>query len=49
MTQQKDFPVYEILVNIWRFSEHVYHSPRSKCHCSFHLKECLIEAKNKLE
>ena len=45
MTQQKDFPVHEILVNIWRFSEHVYHSPRSKCHCSFHLKECIIEAK----
>ena len=45
MAKQEDFSVYKILVNIWRFSEHVYHSPRGKCHCSFHLKECIIEAK----
>lgn len=45
MAKQEDISVYEILVNIWRFSEHVYHSPHGKCHCSFHLKECIIEAK----
>ena len=43
--REEDFSTYEILVNIWRFSEHVYHSPRSQCHCSFHLKECIIEAR----
>ena len=45
MAKQEYFSVYEILVNICRFSEHVYHLPRSKCHCPFHLKECLIGAK----
>ena len=43
--REEDFSTYEILVNIWRLSGHVYHSPCSQCHCSFHLKECIIKAK----
>ena len=43
--RQEDFSTYEILVNIWRFSEHVYHSPHSQCCCSFHLKQCVVESR----
>ena len=45
MARKIDFPVFEILVNIWRFShEHTFHSSYRKCHCSFHIKECMNEA-----
>ena len=37
--RQEDFSTYEILVNIWRFSEHVYHLPRGQFHCSFNWNE----------
>ena len=43
--RKEDFSTYETLVNIRRFSEHVYHSPRSQFHCSFHLKQCVVEAR----
>ena len=43
--RQEDFSTYEILVNIWRFSEHVYHLPRGQFHCSFNLKQCVVEAR----
>lgn len=48
MTARQDFSTYEILVNLCRFSEHVYYSPprrSSQCNCSFHLKKCVVEAR----
>lgn len=45
MAPQIDFPTYETLVNIWRYSEHVVHVPHSKCLCYIRLNECIIEAK----
>ena len=45
MTRKIDFPLFEILVNIWRFShQHTFHSSYRKCHCSFHIKKRMIEA-----
>ena len=42
MASPQDFAVYEILVNIWRFSEHL---SVNNCHCAIHLPDCIIEAK----
>lgn len=38
----------EILVNAWRFSEHVFHTnSNADCICQKHLKECIEEAKKR--
>lgn len=45
MASPQDFALYEILVNIWRFSERLFHSSVNNCHCAIHLLDCIIEAK----
>lgn len=38
----------EILVNVWCFSEHVFHTnSNADCICPKHLKECIEEAKKR--